>query len=67
MSYFTALAAPPLADATALFFAAPLFITVLSIPILGEKVGALRMAAVIVGFWGSSSFRGPSRVKRPQE
>lgn len=52
MTYFAALAALPLADATALFFAAPLFITLLSIPILGEKVGLLRMSAVVVGFFG---------------
>ncbi len=52
MTYFVALAAIPLADATALFFAAPLFITVLSIPILGEKVGVMRMTAVTVGFAG---------------
>ncbi|MFK7763675.1 MAG: DMT family transporter [Roseobacter sp.] len=52
MSYFAALAALPLADATALFFAAPLFITLLSIPVLGEKVGPLRMTAVFVGFAG---------------
>lgn len=52
MSYFVALAAIPLADATALFFAAPLFITLLSIPILGEKVGLFRMSAVLIGFSG---------------
>jgi S-adenosylmethionine uptake transporter len=52
MSFFLALAVLPLAEATALFFAAPLFITLLSIPILGEKVGPLRMGAVIVGFVG---------------
>lgn len=52
MTYFAALAALPLADATALFFAAPLFITLLSIPMLGEKVGPLRMGAVVVGFLG---------------
>jgi len=52
MSYFAALAALPLADATALFFAAPLFITVLSIPFLGEKVGIMRFSAVLVGFVG---------------
>ena len=52
MLYFAALAVLPLADATALFFAAPLFITVLSIPVLGEKVGALRMSAVLIGFAG---------------
>lgn len=52
MTFFLALAVLPLADATALFFAAPLFITLLSIPLLGEKVGPLRMGAVIVGFAG---------------
>lgn len=52
MSYFLALAVMPLADATALFFAAPLFITLLSIPLLGEKVGPLRLGAVFVGFIG---------------
>lgn len=52
MSYFAALAAMPLADATALFFVAPLFITLLSIPVLGEKVGIMRISAVCVGFVG---------------
>ena len=52
MSFFAALASLPLADATALFFAAPLFITVLSIPLLGEKVGPMRMTAVLIGFVG---------------
>lgn len=52
MTYFAALAAMPLADATALFFAAPLFITLLSIPMLREKVGVLRLSAVLVGFFG---------------
>ncbi|NRB01961.1 MAG: DMT family transporter [Rhodobacteraceae bacterium] len=52
MTFFLALAVLPLADATALFFAAPLFITVLSIPILGEKVGPLRLSAVAIGFVG---------------
>lgn len=52
MTFFLALAVLPLADATALFFAAPLFITVLSIPFLGEKVGPLRLTAVAVGFVG---------------
>ena len=52
MTFFMALAAIPLADATALFFAAPLFITLLSIPVLGEKVGPLRLGAVVFGFLG---------------
>ncbi|MGB7241516.1 MAG: DMT family transporter [Sulfitobacter sp.] len=52
MSFFVALATMSLAEVTALFFAAPLFITLLSIPILGEKVGPLRIGAVVVGFIG---------------
>jgi len=52
MTFFAALAVIPLGDATALFFVAPLFITVLSIPILGEKVGTRRLSAVIIGFIG---------------
>lgn len=52
MTFFVALAALPLAEATAMFFVAPLFITLLSIPMLGEKVGPLRLSAVAVGFIG---------------
>lgn len=52
MAFFLALAALPLADVTALFFVAPLFITLLSIPFLGEKVGVLRLGAVMFGFAG---------------
>lgn len=52
LAYFAALAVIPLAEATALFFVAPLMITLLSIPLLGEKVGPLRLAAVSVGFAG---------------
>lgn len=52
LSYFAALAAIPLADATALFFAMPLMITLLSVPMLGEKVGPLRLGAVVFGFVG---------------
>jgi S-adenosylmethionine uptake transporter len=52
MMFFAALAVIPLADATALFYVAPLFITVLAIPFLGEPVGARRIGAVLVGFAG---------------
>ncbi|WP_338549769.1 DMT family transporter [Roseovarius phycicola] len=52
MTFFAALAVLPLAEATALFFVGPLFITLLSVPLLGEKVGPLRLGAVIVGFVG---------------
>ncbi len=50
--YFAALAALPLAEATALWFVAPLFITLLSVPFLGERVGPWRIGAVCVGFLG---------------
>ena len=49
---FSALAYLPLTEFTAITFAAPLFITALSAPVLGEKVGPHRWAAVIVGFIG---------------
>lgn len=52
MTFFSAIAVLPLAETTALFFAAPLFITLLSIPFLGEKVGPMRMSAVLIGFIG---------------
>lgn len=42
----------PLATVTALGFTMPLFLTLLSIPLLGEKVGPRRGAAVLVGFGG---------------
>jgi len=41
-----------LADAYAIFFAAPLLICILSGPILGEKAGPYRLAAAAVGFVG---------------
>lgn len=43
----------PIANATAIAFTAPLFITALSIPFLGEKVGPYRWGAIIVGFIGT--------------
>ena len=63
--FFTALRYLPLADAFAIAFTGPLFITALSVPLLGEQVGIRRWAAVIVGFIGvlvviqpgTSSFR----------
>lgn len=52
VAYFVALAAMPLAEAIAIFFVAPLFITALSVPFLGEKVGARRWLAVAAGLCG---------------
>lgn len=52
MTYFAALAVMPLADAVAAFFVAPLIITLLSVFVLGERVGPHRMGAILVGFAG---------------
>ena len=41
-----------LADAYALSFTAPLFMTALSVPLLGERVGIHRWSAVMLGFGG---------------
>ncbi|MDH3630471.1 MAG: DMT family transporter [Gammaproteobacteria bacterium] len=49
--YF-ALTRIPIADATAISYAAPIFITVLSIFLLGESIGPQRWLAVIAGFIG---------------
>ena len=51
-SAFYAFSAIPLAQVYAILFAAPLLITILSIPILGEKVGPHRWGAIIVGLAG---------------
>jgi len=42
----------PLAEAYAIFFVAPLMITALSVPLLGERVGLNRWLAIGVGFLG---------------
>jgi S-adenosylmethionine uptake transporter len=52
LSFYVALAGTSLTTATALFFSAPFFITLLSIPLLGEKVGARRFASIGIGFAG---------------
>jgi drug/metabolite transporter (DMT)-like permease len=50
----------PLADAVALTFAAPLFLTALSWPILKERVGRERWIAVSAGFVGVLIMARPS-------
>lgn len=51
-AFFVALPMMPLATATAIYFVAPMFITLLSIPVLGEDVGIRRILAVLAGFGG---------------
>ena len=50
--FFTGLKMMSLAEAITVAFTAPLFITMLSRPILGEKIGPRRWGAVVIGFVG---------------
>jgi drug/metabolite transporter (DMT)-like permease len=50
----------PLAEAYSLFFVAPLLITALAVPILGEKVGWRRWLAIVVGLCGTIIVLRPS-------
>ncbi len=50
--YYLGLAGIPMATAVALYFSAPLFITLLSAVLLGETVGARRRNGVLAGFAG---------------
>jgi drug/metabolite transporter (DMT)-like permease len=50
--FFTALRQMQLADAVAIGFSGSLFMAALSVPLLGERVGPRRWAAILVGFCG---------------
>ena len=50
--FYLGLASIPLTEATVLFFTAPFYIVLLSIPVLGEKVGPRRWIGVLAGFAG---------------
>jgi len=50
--FFLGLAALPLAESVAIFFIAPVLITALAAPVLGERIGVYRWAAVATGFLG---------------
>jgi drug/metabolite transporter (DMT)-like permease len=50
LGYYLAIAAMPLAEVVTVVFTAPIVVTVLSAATLGERVGAVRWAAVLVGF-----------------
>lgn len=57
---FAAFAMMPMADATAFLFTASLFIPILSILFLSEKVGIYRWMAIIIGFSGVLVMLSPS-------
>jgi drug/metabolite transporter (DMT)-like permease len=52
IAYYMAFPALPLADAVALYFTVPLFVTALAGPFLGERTGWPVWTAVAVGFLG---------------
>lgn len=51
-TYYLALPALPLAEAVALFFVTPIIVTLLSIPLLGERVTPASWGAILLGFAG---------------
>ena len=50
--FFVSLGSLPLANVIAIFFVAPMIITLLSVPFLGEKIGFHRLASVSAGMIG---------------
>jgi len=52
-AFITALSSVALATASAIMFTAPLMVTALSAPFLGEKVGVRRWSAIFIGFLGA--------------
>lgn len=57
--WFTALTLIPLADFTAISFTAPMFLTVLAMLFLGERIHAYRWSALAIGFAGVLITIGP--------
>jgi drug/metabolite transporter (DMT)-like permease len=51
--YFTSLTVLPLAEAAAIGFVMPLFLALLAVPMLGERMDGARLAAVLVGLAGA--------------
>ena len=60
--FFFSISTIPLAEATILAYASPIFITVLSIPILAERIGIRRWVAVAIGFIGAAIIVQPGSV-----
>lgn len=53
LMFFTALTLAPLAEVTALAFTAPLFATMGAVLLLGEKIRARRLSALLIGYAGT--------------
>lgn len=52
LSFMTALVEMPLAEATAIYFTAPLIMVLLATRLLGERIRGVQVAAVVLGFAG---------------
>jgi drug/metabolite transporter (DMT)-like permease len=52
MCFFYAVQFVPLAKAASISFTAPLIVTILAVPLLGERIGLNRLLAVLVGLAG---------------
>lgn len=59
LMFYLALGAMAFATATTISYTTALFTTALAIPILGERVGAIRWTAVVVGFVGVALIMRP--------
>ena len=59
VAYYTALTKLEFATAATLCFTSPFFVTLLSIPLLGHKIGYIRFSAVFVGFFGVAAILRP--------
>lgn len=63
LTFFEALRHLPLATTIAICFASPLLMTLMSVPLLRERVGAARWAAVVLGLCGVLVIVGPEVAK----
>ncbi len=58
--FFYALSVIPIAEATILAYSAPIFVTIMAVPFLGEKIGWQRTGAVVAGFIGMAVIVQPT-------
>jgi drug/metabolite transporter (DMT)-like permease len=62
LCYFTAAKSLPFAQLVTLYFVAPVFVTLMAGPLLGERIPASRWVAVALGFAGTVAATSPGRV-----
>jgi len=65
--WIAAVAKLPLATASAINFTAPMMVVILSVPLLGERVGIHRWTAVVIGFIGALVVIRPGTGAVPPE